>query len=47
VQRPSGLIKMDGSASGFEVESVPWKIISIINPNHYWILLRNVFFNFL
>ncbi len=47
VQRPSGLFKMEGSTSGFEVESVPWNRILIKDLNHYWILLRNDIFKFL
>ncbi len=38
VQRPSGLIKIEGNATAFEVENVSWKRISIIDLNFYWIL---------
>jgi hypothetical protein len=45
VQRPSGLIKVEGSTIAFKrestlikVENVSWKQISIINLNSYWIL---------
>ncbi len=44
VQRPSGLIKVDASASTLKkstlmkAENVSWKQISIIDLNYYWIL---------
>ncbi len=33
VQRPSGLIKMEGSASAFKVKTVSWMRISIFKIN--------------
>ncbi len=42
VQRLSGLIKMEGSASALKVENVSWKRISIIDLNHYQILGLNI-----
>jgi hypothetical protein len=47
VQRPSGLIKMEGSASALiKVKNVSWKQISIIDLNHYRIvLLKKIFAN--
>ncbi len=44
VQRPSGLIKVEGNASTFreatkiKVENASLKLISIIDLNNYWIL---------
>ncbi len=38
VQRPSGLIKIEGTTTAFKVENVSWKQISIIDLNFYWIL---------
>jgi hypothetical protein len=37
VQRPRGQIKMERRASAFELDSVSWKQILIIDLNHYWI----------
>ncbi len=37
MQRPSGLIKIEGSASTFQVKNVSWKWIPIINLNCYHI----------
>ncbi len=37
VQRPRGLIKMEGSTSTFKAKNVSWKRISIIDLNCYHI----------
>ena len=42
VQRPSGLIKMEGSGSTFKVENVSWKQISIID----LIIVEYIYVNF-
>jgi hypothetical protein len=41
-QRPSSLIKMEGSASTFKVENVTWKRMSIVDLNHYQIVMLAV-----
>jgi hypothetical protein len=38
VQRPRGLIKMEGSATVSKVDNVSWRRISIINQNCYQII---------
>jgi hypothetical protein len=37
LQRPSGPIKMEGSTCAFRVENVSWKLILIIDLNHFHI----------
>ncbi len=39
MQRPSGLIKVEGSASAFQVDNVSWTQILIINLNCYQVLV--------
>jgi hypothetical protein len=41
-QRPSSLIKMEGSASAFKVENVSWKRISIVDLNHFQLVMLAV-----
>ncbi len=43
MERLSGLIKVEGSASTFKVESVSWKRILIIDLNNYHIVVLAFF----
>jgi hypothetical protein len=41
-KRPSSLIKMGGSASTLNVDNVSWKRISIVDLNHFQIVMLAV-----
>ncbi len=43
VQRPSGLIKMEGRASAFRVANISWKLILIIDLNCYHLNSYSIF----